>query len=269
MPTATAAGSLRIPRGLSGTGERLGVLALDAVSDDRDVGPDVGSGTTFDLQDPEYRAAVVDLLAVLAYGEMSAFERMGADAALAPTIADECHLAAMAAAEWRHFEALRDRLTDLGVDPLVAMEPFRAPLNEFHEHTAPQDWWEGLVKAYVGDGIATDFYREIAQFVDPSTRDLVMQVCDDLGHSQFVVDQVTAAIAADPTLGGRLALWGRRLVGEALSQAQRVAAQRDALSGLLVGGVDRPGADLAEIGRMLARLTDAHTKRMQNLGLGA
>ncbi|CAB5015732.1 unannotated protein [freshwater metagenome] len=58
-------------------------------------------------------------------------------------------------------------------------------------------------------------------------------------------------------------------MGEALSQAQRVAAERDALSSLLVGGVDRPGADLAEIGRMLARLTENHTKRMAALGLAA
>lgn len=238
------------------------VLALGAVTDEAVAPP-------FDRDHPEYRAAVIDLLGVLAYGELSAFERMGADAALAPTLDDELHLAEMAAAEWRHFELLRERLVELGADPLEAMQPFVAPLNEFHEHTAPDDWWEGLVKAYVGDAIATDFYREIARYVDPRTRELVLQVCDDLGHSTFVVDRVTAAIEADPSLGGRLALWGRRLVGEALSQAQRVAAQRDALSGLLVGGVDRPGADLAEIGRMLARLTDAHTGRMQSLGLGA
>ena len=219
--------------------------------------------------DPQYRAAVVDLLGVLAYGELSAFERMAADAALAPSIADEMHLADMATAELRHFEVLRDRLREWGVDPIEAMAPFRGPLTEFHEHTAPGDWWESLVKAYVGDGIAMDFYREIAQFVDPRTRELVMQVCDDLGHSAFVVDRVTQAIEQDPPLGGRLALWGRRLVGEALSQAQRVAAQRDALATLLVGGVDRPGADLGEIGRMLARLTDAHSRRMQSLGLGA
>jgi hypothetical protein len=56
-------------------------------------------------------------------------------------------------------------------------------------------------------------------------------------------------------------------VGEALSQAQRVAAERDALSELLVGGVDRPGADLAEVGRMFARLTENHTRRMATLGL--
>jgi hypothetical protein len=57
------------------------------------------------------------------------------------------------------------------------------------------------------------------------------------------------------------------LVGEALSQAQRVAAERDALTALLAGGVDRPGMDLAAIGRMMARLTENHAKRMAALGL--
>ncbi len=126
-----------------------------------------------------------------------------------------------------------------------------------------------LVKAYVGDGIGADFYREISAYVDADTRALVLDVCDDLGQSELIIDRVRAAIQEDPRAGGRLALWGRRLVGEALSQAQRVAADRDALSTLLVGGVDRPGTDLAEIGRMLARLTDSHSKRMAALGLAA
>jgi hypothetical protein len=223
----------------------------------------------YDLADPEYHAAVVDLLGVLAYGELSAAERMAADATLAPTLADEMRMVRMATTEFSHFAALRDRLTTLGADPLVAMEPFRAPLIAFHEHTAPRDWWESLIKVYVGDGIGLDFYREIAAYVDPQTRDLVLEVCADLDQSQYVIDRVTAAIAEEPALGGRLALWGRRLVGEALSQAQRVAAERDALATLLVGGVDRPGADLGEIGRMLARLTDEHSRRMQSLGLTA
>jgi hypothetical protein len=73
-------------------------------------------------------------------------------------------------------------------------------------------------------------------------------------------------------VAGRLALWGRRLVGEMLSQAQRVAAERDALSRMLVGDLETeglPGFDLAEVGRMFARLTEAHTRRMQALGLSA
>ena len=89
------------------------------------------------------------------------------------------------------------------------------------------------------------------------------------GQSAFVVDRVRKAIAAEPRLGGRLALWGRRLMGEALSQAQRVAAERDALTALLAGGVDRPGLDLAAIGRLFTRLTENHAKRMEALGLSA
>lgn len=219
--------------------------------------------------DPVYREAVIDLLGVLAYGELTAFERIAADASMAETIDDKAALAGMATAEYRHFVRLRDRLLELGVDPSEAMAPFRRAYEEYHEQTAPSDWLEGMVKAYVGDGIGMDFYREIAAYVDDDTRELVLSVCEDLGQSAFIVDRVRAAIQQDPRVGGRLALWGRRLVGEALSQAQRVAAQRDALSTLLVGGVDRPGTDLAEIGRMLARLTDNHARRMTALGLAA
>jgi hypothetical protein len=221
------------------------------------------------LEDPEYRLAVVDLLGVLAYGELTAFERLADDASFAPTIPDKAALAAMAVAEYHHFALLRDRLVQIGVTPEAAMEPFTAALEAFHERTAPGDWLEGLVKAYVGDGIAEDFYREVSAYLDPSTRELVLNVLEDTGHSTFAVDRVRAAIEADPRLAGRLALWGRRLVGEALSQAQRVAAERDALAALLVGGMSHRGADLAEVGRMFARLTENHTKRMASLGLSA
>jgi hypothetical protein len=227
------------------------------------------SANSDELADPAYRAAVVDLLGVLAYGELTAFERLVDDAKLAPSLEDKCELASMAVAEFGHFSKLRDRLVEMGVQPAEAMQPFVKPLGDFHEQTTPADWLEGLVKAYVGDGIGTDFYREVSAHVDPYTRELVLEVLEDTGHAAFAVDRVRSAIAEEPRVAGRLALWGRRLMGEALSQAQRVAAERDALSALLVGGVDRPGFDLAEIGLMFARLTDAHTKRMAALGLSA
>ena len=221
------------------------------------------------LADEQYRLAVVDLLGALAYGELTAFERLADDASFAPTIADKAALAKMAVAEYNHFALLRARLAEMGVSPEAAMEPFIQALEEFHARTAPADWLEGLVKAYVGDGIAEDFYREVSAYLDDSSRDLVLTVLEDTGHSEFAVDRVRAAIEADPRVGGRLALWGRRLVGEALSQAQRVAAERDALASLLVGGVAHRGADLAEVGRMFARLTENHTERMASLGLSA
>ncbi|NMM22627.1 MAG: hydroxylase [Phycicoccus sp.] len=227
-----------------------------------------GAGDPFS-DDPTYRAAVIDLLGALAYGELTAFSRLAADAEMAPSQPEKAALASVAVAEFHHFEALTGRLSEMGVDPEQAMAPFIVPIDEFHDRTRPTGWLEGLVKAYVGDGIATDFYREISAYVDHSTQTLVRSVLEDVGQAKFVVKAVRDAIEADPTVGGRLALWGRRLVGEALSQSQRVAVERDALASLLVGGINRPGADLAEMGRMLARLTDEHTRRMGQLGLHA
>jgi len=219
------------------------------------------------FQDPHYRAAIVDLLGAIAYGEMSAFDRLAEDAKMAPTLEDKAELAAMASREFGHFDRLRTRLTELGADAYEAMAPFQQPIDSFHAHTAPRDWLEGLVKAYVGDGLAADFYREVAAFVDSETRTLIIESLEDSGQAEFVVDRVRKAILADHRVGGRLALWGRRLMGEALTQAQRVAAERDALSALLAGGVDRPGMDLAAIGRMFTRLTENHDARMDALGL--
>ena len=39
--------------------------------------------------------------------------------------------------------------------------------------------------------------------------------------------------------------------------------------GLLVGTVERPGADLGEIGEILRRVTARHTERMTRMGLTA
>jgi hypothetical protein len=221
------------------------------------------------FDDPTYRDAVIDLLGAVSYGEISAFERLAEDARMAPTLEDKVAIATMASAEFGKVAALHARITELGADPFAAMAPFRDAIDLFHEHTAPSDWFESLIKAYVGDGMADDFYREIAAYLDADTRDLIVASLDSEGHASFVVDRVRAAISADPRLGGRLALWGRRLMGEALTQAQRVAAERDALTALLAGGVDRPGLDLAAIGRMFTRITERHAARMDELGLAA
>ena len=221
------------------------------------------------MEDPVYAEAVVDLLGAVAYGEISAFDRLAQDARMAPDLADKAELARMATVEFTHYERLCEYLVGLGADTLQAMEPFKVAFDAFHTRTASSDWLEGLVTAYVGDGLAADFYSEIATFLDPDTRTVIVECLRDTGNAEFVVDRVRAAIARDHRVGGRLALWGRRLMGEALTQAQRVAADRDALTALLTGGVDRPGMDLAAMGRLFTRLTENHTKRMENLGLDA
>ena len=212
---------------------------------------------------PVENAAVADLLGVLAYAELTAFDRLAEDARMAPTLAGHAALARMAAAEIGHHALLVARLTELGVEPAAAMAPFVSALDTFHESTRPSTWLEGLVKAYVGDGLATDFYREIAGFLPEPDRGLVLDVLADTGYADFAVREVRAAIAADRTVAGRLALWGRRLVGEAMSRSQAVIAEHERLAELIVSGT----GDLAGIGRLIERITAAHTERMHALGL--
>lgn len=207
--------------------------------------------------------AVIDLLGMLAYGELLAFDRMATDARLAPDLQRRAALSSMAGVEIANYTQLAARLAELGVDPEAAMRPFVEPLHEYHDQTEPRDWLEALTKAYVGDGIADDFFREVAAFLGEPDRELVLDVLHDTRYDEFAAAEILRAIQTDPAVANRLSMWGRRLVGEGLSQAQRVAVDRPALALLIIEGT----GDQAGVQALLKRLTTAHTARMAALGL--
>src|SRR5690554_1855407 len=140
-------------------------------------------------------SGVVDLLGALAYAELTGFLRLAEDVAtLVSTLTDRAELSDLAAVEHRHFRLLRDRLVELGVDPEEAMAPFVDAFDSWHVLTRPSDWLEALVKAYVGTGIAMDFYREAARRVGPDIAGLVEEALADEGRSEFAVERVRAAL---------------------------------------------------------------------------
>lgn len=207
--------------------------------------------------------AVVDLLGALAYGELSAFDHLADDAGLAPNLTSRAAMSEMAAVEFGHYRQLADRLVELGTEPETAMAPFVAALETYHSLTKPSTWPESVVKAYVGDGMAADFYREVAAFADDDTGNLIRDVLTDAGRAEFAVREVAAAVEEQPAIAGRLALWGRRLVGEAISQTQHVLADRDSLMRLLMEGT----GDITGVAGLITRITDRHQERMRSLGL--
>ena len=94
--------------------------AHDSGAAESELDPGLGPAARLAFEDQAYRAAVVDLLGAIAYGEMSAFERLAYDARMAPGLADKAALAKMAAVELFHFERLRDYLELMGADAAFA-----------------------------------------------------------------------------------------------------------------------------------------------------
>ena len=203
-----------------------------------------------------------ELFALLAYGEVAAFYRLTDEARMAPNLNGRINMASMAAAEMNHYEVLRDALARRGVDIAPAMTKYASALENYHRLTTPSTWLEALVKTYVGDALAADFYLEIADALPGEVADVVRSVLSETGHSQFVVAEVRSAVTASDRQRHRLALWSRRLLGEAITQAQFVLADHDELVDLVMSG-----GGLSQMTDFFDRLQNTHNSRMQELGL--
>jgi hypothetical protein len=211
---------------------------------------------------PVRHPGIDKLFALLAYGEVAAFYRLTEEARMAPNLRGRINMASMAAAEMNHYEVLRDALERRGTDVVPAMTKYASALENYHRLTTPSTWLEALVKTYVGDALAADFYLEIAGTLPDEVADVVRSVLAETGHSQFVVAEVRAAVTASDRQRHRLALWSRRLLGEAITQAQYVLAEHDELVDLVMSG-----GGLAQLTDFFDRLQNTHSSRMRELGL--
>lgn len=223
----------------------------------------LGVSTGSDARIPADHPGVLDLFAVLAYGEISAFYRLAEEAKLSPSLRGRVAVAKMAAAEMSHFDTLEAALAERGVDVFDAMAPYVRALDAYHDSTDPSTWLESMVKFYVGDGIAADFYTVLADALAPEVAGVVHDVLAETSHSEFVVDEVHRAVTESRSERDRLTLWGRRLLGEAITQAQFVMAQRDELTELVLIAT----GDLNGIAALFDRMQTRHAERMRVLGL--
>ena len=217
-------------------------------------------------------AASVDLLGAVAYGALTAFTRLAADAALAPDLTGRAEMAALAAVEMAHVERVRAHLAARGVDLVTAMAPFAAVLDAFAARTASRDWGEALVGAYVGRTLAVDLVAatgavgaedspgqdggEAAELLRGP--DAGREAAGESGFDAFA-ERAVAELLADARTRATLALWGRRLLGETLAAAAEALDQHPATSSALLGGTSRAAVFKA--------LKSRHSRRLHALGL--
>src|ERR1700751_4574359 len=212
---------------------------------------------------PADHPGVNELFAVLAYGEVAAFYRLTDEGKKAPALSGGIAMASIAGAGRGHYELLRDALESRGVDVVPTISRYASALDGYHRLTTPSTWLEALVKAYAGDALAADFYLQNADELPDEVADVVRAKMSQTGHSQFVVAEVRAAVTKSGRQRSRLALWSRRLLGEAIPQAQYVLAEHDELVDLVVSKTD----GLTQLAVFFERVQRTHDERMHELGL--
>jgi tRNA-(MS[2]IO[6]A)-hydroxylase (MiaE)-like len=220
------------------------------------------------------RTDVLALLGLVGHLELVAFTRLAADSALAPTTDQRLRLMRFSAGAVARLDRIFARIEELGGSPDRELERFSRVLDDFDARTTPGSWWERMLKAYVGYGVADDFCKAAAADLDDETRTLVLDVLDGGSHAELTVSTLAEAAAGDDVLTSRLALWGRRLVGEALGVVQTLLVTQPSLARLALEGPDGEvvvggPATSDATARLFGRLTAEHTRRMGRLGLTA
>jgi len=196
-------------------------------------------------------------LGQLAYLTLVLFENLSRAVLLAPTTEAKTSLSRATAEVLEAHEALIAELHAARVDPVAAMEPFRAELDDFRRRTQGADYPETLVTCYLTGGFLTDFFAGLAAGLPRALGERVSALLDIDKGQEVLVAELRTAINASARLASRLAMWGRRLVGDTMLVAR---------SSLSIGG-SLPGEERIE--PVFTELISAHTRRMDALGLTA
>ncbi len=193
-----------------------------------------------------------------AYLQLSFFESLSRAVTAAPTTASKGVMSRVAGTALARHHSLVAELEKLGKDPSSEMEPFVIPIDAFQLRTQGNDWCESLLAYYVESGILDDSFVSIAQGFDAEHAGRIARLLSDDEPRQLIASELSAAIGENPRLASRLALYGRRLVGDVLLLAR--------------SALDLPentAPDDERLEPVLTELIAEHTRRMDEIGLTA
>lgn len=214
-------------------------------------------------------------LGQLAYLELSQFEILTNELKFSPTTADKAELSEAAAKSFQKYRSIAKILSTNGVDATDAMDPFTERIETFHSRTNGIDWYETVVKVYLVGGLLEDFYKRLAIGLPDEIREDVEKALKDSTFERFAKAVLIEAMSVNPELASRLALWGRRLMGDVLLELRaafdnRKLAGRSKSKKLSLDEERRVNLEAySKLEPLISELIGAHSLRMDAIGLAA
>jgi len=212
--------------------------------------------------------ATVELLGVLAYGQLRSFGAMSAAVRFAPDARSADRIATFARREHDAYELLHVHLATLTELPTAAMDRQKALFDRFFERAPLDDWFGATVFFAFGIPLARDFMRIVAARLATSSAQVVLRA---LEHRAEVEDAAVALLRAqleDEQARVRARALVGDLLGQALTAFQPAVSDSDALGVLVTeGGTADDDDTSAEVRRLAMELLAAHRGRVLALGL--
>jgi hypothetical protein len=206
----------------------------------------------------ELTPEVLPYLGQAAYVQLAIFEEVSDAIAAAPTVADKQALASGASQALDKHERLVAEIRRRVDQPSEVIEPFTAGIDRYRLVVKGADWYEQLASVYLTAGILDDFFTLLAAGLPGDIGPRCVAILDADTGRRAITDILSAAIAHDEVLGPRLAMWGRRVVGDTLL----VCRSAIHLTGNAV-------SDEQRIEPVFTEMIASHTRRMDGLGLTA
>jgi hypothetical protein len=200
----------------------------------------------------------VAFLGQAAHIQLEAFESLARAVATAPTLGAKEGLSSAAGIALRKHHALIAELRRAGVEPVDVMAPFAPVTDRFREAVADADWYELLLAVHITTGMLDDFFGKLSAGLPHDLAGRVRVILADRSGDDVLRRELERGIAERPGLADRLALWGRRLVGDTLLVARSALRAAEP-----AGRVDE------DIEPVFTELIADHTRRMDALGLTA
>lgn len=222
-----------------------------------------------------YTPDAKSFLGQLAYLQLSQFEILTNELKYSPNTEYKAQLSEAAAKSFEKYRLIAKKLSQQGIDATDAMDPFVERIETFHSLTAPTDWHESIIKVYLVSGMLNDFYSRLAVGLDVTTRNEVTKALADKSFEKFAVAVLQESMETDPQLASRMALYGRRLMGDVLLELRATFDNRKLAgvpkSKILTAEEEREVnlAAYAKIEPLITELNGAHSLRMDVLGLTA
>ncbi|QAY64554.1 hypothetical protein ET495_16585 [Xylanimonas allomyrinae] len=226
-----------------------------------------------DVAAPAGRGPLLEVVGLAAYVRLGLFGIIGQHTWDAPDLASSQRMLAIGLRVGEQQGRLLAIGASHGVEPVELMRPFAGVLDSFEARTPESSWWEGLLKGVVGHGVASDLCRLLARGLPGDLAAQVVGAMEYTDDDERATSIVRAGVEADGRLGSRLALWGRRVVGESLSLSQALLTTRPSFGELARAAMpatvapEGPSADV--VAWVLGELTAEHTRRMDRMGLAA